>query len=124
MEKQSYELTSTIQLCVNPTHFLGQVSGLFAMVSLVFIFQSLLYPFHKNIELIHLGDALLSFRLSPWKGFPDSGIATRTGRLVFGFKPYQLVIRLFRQRLDRIICVSTSTQHKSLSVEDLLEDNR
>ena len=70
----------------------------------------------NNIELIHLGDALLSpLGYVLRKIFRVPVIATVHGLdVVFKFKPYQMIIPRFMKRLDKIICVSEQTKQQVL----------
>jgi phosphatidylinositol alpha-1,6-mannosyltransferase len=113
MQKQSFELTSRVQILHKSYVIPWRRSQaflpwflLFSMVKACWILLT------KNVELIHLGDALLSpcgYLLG--RIFRTPVAVTVHGRdIVFRFKPYQIVVLWSLKRLDRIICVSTSTQ--------------
>jgi glycosyltransferase involved in cell wall biosynthesis len=117
MEKQSFELVSAIQI-LRESHIIAwRRSQAFLPWFLLSSFVKACWILlTKNIDLIHLGDALLSptgYLLR--RTFRVPVVATVHGRdVVFSFKPYQIVVSWSLKRLDRIICVSKSTQERVL----------
>lgn len=118
MQKQSFELTISIQR-LTESHVIswGRSQAFLPWFLLSAFAEGCWVLLTKNIELIHLGDALLSplgYILGATFRIPV--VATVHGLdVVFRFKPYQTLVPWFLKRLDKIICVSEETRHQVLA---------
>ncbi len=117
MQKQSFELTKSIQKLYESYIISWGKSQIFLPWFFLSAFtKSCWIIITKNVELIHLGDAFLSplgYILGVIFGIPV--VTTAHGLdVVFKFKPYQMLIPRFIKHLDKIICVSEQTRQQVL----------
>ena len=115
MQKQSFELTSAIKV-LRESYVIswGNSQALLPWFLLTSFAKACWILSTRKIEVIHLGDALLSpSGIILGKAFRKPVVATVHGKdVVFDFKPYQFLIRRSLKLLDKIICVSASTQQR------------
>ena len=118
MQRQSFELTTSIKKLAEAYIISWGNSQVFLPLFLLSaFFRGCCVFLTKNIELIHLGDALLSPLGYVLRSiFKIPVVATVHGRdIVFPFKLYQMVVPWFLKRLDKIICISEQTREQVLT---------
>jgi phosphatidylinositol alpha-1,6-mannosyltransferase len=118
MQKYCYELTTTLGIMAEAKIVAwGGSQAFLPWFCFQAFFQSVFWLLSRPIDIIHIGDALLSplgwiFK----KIFNKPVVATLHGLdLTFYFRPYQWIVPRFLRRLDKLICISQHTQQEAVA---------